>query len=137
MTIKMNRREFLAGAGALTVCVLLPGVTREAYAAGTQESRLGLKPDQLSSYISINQDGSVVGWTGKVDMSQGTDIGWAKMIAEELDVSPDRVSIVQGHTADTVDMGGASGSTGIWFGGIALRNAAARSEEHTSELQSH
>jgi CO/xanthine dehydrogenase Mo-binding subunit len=125
MTIKMNRREFLAGAGALTVSVLLPGLTKQAYAAGTQGSRLGLKPDQLSSYISINQDGSVVGWTGKVDMAQGTDIGWLKMIAEELDVAPDRVSIVQGNTEQTVDQGGASGSTGIWFGGIALRNAAA------------
>ena len=125
MTVKMNRREFLAGAGALTVAVLLPGVTREAYAASTQDSRLGLKPDQLSSYISISQDGSIVGWTGKVDMSQGTEIGWIKMIAEELDVATERVSIVQGHTEQTVDMGGASGSTGIWFGGIALRNAAA------------
>ena len=125
MTMPMNRREFLAGAGALTIAVLLPGVTREAYAAGVQDSRLGLKPDQLSSYISINQDGSVIGWTGKVDMSQGTEIGWLKMIAEELDIAPERVSIVQGHTEQTVDQGGASGSTGIWFGGIALRNAAA------------
>src|SRR5438034_8002693 len=57
----------------------------------------------------------------------------------------------------TVNQGGASGSTGVQKGGIALRNAAAearrvllelaaarlgvpvdrRSEEHTSELQSH
>ena len=125
MTIQMNRRTFLAGSGALTVAVLLPGLSKQAYAAGTQTSRLGLKPDQLSSYISINQDGSVIGWTGKVDMGQGTEIGWIKMIAEELDVSPDRVSIIQGNTEETVDQGGASGSTGIWFGGIALRNAAA------------
>ena len=134
MTVNMNRREFLAGAGALTVAVLLPGVTREAYAAGVQGSRLGLKPDQLSSYISISEDGSITGWTGKVDMSQGTDIGWIKMIAEELDVSPDRVSIVQGHTAQTVDQGGASGSTGIWFGGIALRNAAAEARLVLTEM---
>ena len=125
MTIQMNRRTFLAGSGALTVAVLLPGLSKQAYAAGTQASRLGLKPDQLSSYISINQDGSVIGWTGKVDMGQGTEIGWIKIIAEELDVSPDRVSIIQGNTEETVDQGGASGSTGIWFGGIALRNAAA------------
>lgn len=134
MTVNMNRREFLAGAGALTVAVLLPGVTREAYAAGVEGSRLGLKPDQLSSYISISEDGSITGWTGKVDMSQGTDIGWIKMIAEELDVSPDRVSIVQGHTAQTVDQGGASGSTGIWFGGIALRNAAAEARLVLTEM---
>ena len=131
MTLEMNRREFLAGAGALTVSVLLPGLTRQAYAAtGPLASRLGLKPDQLSSYISINQDGSAVGWTGKVDMGQGTDIGWIKMIAEELDMSPDRVSMVQGNTDETVDQGGASGSTGIWFGGAALRNAAAEAR-HT------
>ena len=125
MTITMNRREFLAGSGALTVAVLLPGLTKQAYAAGTQSSRLGLKPDQLSSYISITHDGRVVGWTGKVDMGQGTEIGWIKMIAEELDVTPDHVRMVQGNTEETVDQGGASGSTGIWFGGIALRNAAA------------
>src|SRR5258707_490631 len=77
MTLKMNRREFLAGTGALTVSVLLPGLTTHAaVAAGTQATRLGLKPDQLSSYISVNQDGSVVGWVGKVDMAQGTEIGW-------------------------------------------------------------
>ena len=125
MTITMNRREFLAGSGALTVAVLLPGLTKQAYAAGTQSSRLGLKPDQLSSYISIGRDGIVTGWTGKVDMGQGTEIGWIKMIAEELDVTPDHVRMVQGNTEETVDQGGASGSTGIWFGGIALRNAAA------------
>ncbi len=124
MTFKINRREFLASTGALTVSVLLPGLKADA-ATDAQGTRLGLRPDQLSSYISVNQDGSVVGWIGKVDMGQGTEIGWLMMIAEELDLSPDRVSMVQGHTGETVDQGGASGSTGIWFGGAALRNAAA------------
>ena len=123
MTLQMNRREFLAGSGALVVSVLLPGVQNAA--AATQASRHDLKPDQLSSYISINQDGSAVGWVGKVDMGQGTDIGWIKIIADELDLHPDRVSMVQGHTEETVDQGGASGSTGIWRAGLALRNAAA------------
>ena len=122
MTLQMNRRDFMTGAGALVVSVLLPGVPAKA---ATQASRLALKPDQLSSYISINQDGSAVGWVGKVDMGQGTDIGWIKIIADELDLHPDRVSMVQGHTEETVDQGGASGSTGIWRAGLALRNAAA------------
>ena len=83
MTINMNRREFLSSGGALTVAVLLPGLTQQAYAAGTQTSRLGLKPDQLSSYISVNQDGSVVGWVGTVDMGHGTEIGWIMMTMRE------------------------------------------------------
>ncbi|MGZ5093678.1 MAG: molybdopterin cofactor-binding domain-containing protein [Burkholderiales bacterium] len=124
MTLQMNRRSFLTSAGALVVSVSLPGGQARA-STSTKASRLGLAPDQLSSYISVNQDGSVVGWVGKVDMGQGTDIGWIKLIAEELDLPTDRVSMVQGHTEMTVDQGGASGSTGVWRAGAALRNAAA------------
>ena len=133
MTLKINRRDFLAGSGALVVSITLPGVPARA-ATTTQASRHALKPDQLSSYISINQDGSAVGWVGKVDMGQGTDIGWIKIIAEELDLHPDRVSMVQGNTEDTVDQGGASGSTGVWRAGAALRNAAAEARRSLIEM---
>src|SRR5712671_6424050 len=134
-TLAINRRHLLAGAGALTVSIALPGAKANA-AVATQASRLALKPDQLATYISINQDGSAVGWIGKIDMGQGTDIGWIKMIAEELDLSPERVSMVQGHTDLTVDQGGASGSTGIWRAGAALRNAAAEARRVLVEMAS-
>jgi nicotinate dehydrogenase subunit B len=136
MTVStLNRRQIIAGTGALTVYLALPGVRAKA-AIATQASRLALKPDQLSTYISINQDGSAVGWVGKIDMGQGTDIGWIKMIAEELDLPPERVSMVQGHTDVTVDQGGASGSTGIWKAGAALRNAAAEARRVLVEMAS-
>jgi nicotinate dehydrogenase subunit B len=133
MNMNINRRDLLAGAGALVVSVTLPGVKARA---STLASRLPLKPEQLATYISINQDGSAVGWIGKVDMGQGTDIGWIKMIAEELDLPTDRVSMVQGHSDLTVNMGGASGSTGIWKGGAAMRNAAAEARRALLELAS-
>ena len=135
MNININRRQLLASTGALTVSVVLPRVEAQA-ATSTQASRLALKPDQLASYISINQDGSAVGWVGKVDMGQGTEIGWVKIIAEELDLSPDRVSMVQGHTDVTVDQGGASGSTGVWRGGATLRNAAAEARRILLDMAS-
>ena len=135
MNIALNRRHLLAGAGALTVYLALPGVKAKA-AIATKASRLALEPDQLSTYISINQDGSAVGWVGKIDMGQGTDIGWIKMIAEELDLPTDRVSMVQGHTDLTTDQGGASGSTGIWKAGAALRNAAAEARRVLVEMAS-
>jgi len=132
-TMDVSRRQLIAGAGALTVAVLLPG--RKARAAiATMASRAELKPDRLATYISINQDGSAVGWLGKVDMGQGTDIGWIKMIAEELDLPTDRVSLVLGHTDQTINMGGASGSTGIWKGGASLRNAAAEARRVLVEM---
>jgi nicotinate dehydrogenase subunit B len=131
----LNRRHVIAGAGALVVSISLPGA-QAAAAIATQASRLALKPDQLATYISINQDGSAVGWIGKIDMGQGTDIGWIKMIAEELDLPTERVSVVQGHTDLTADQGGASGSTGIWKAGAAMRNAAAEARRVLVEMAS-
>ena len=135
MTIQLNRRHLLAGAGALTVSVMLPGVKAQA-AVATKASRLPLKGDQLATYISINADGSAVGWIGKVDMGQGTDIGWIKMIAEELDLPTDKVSMVQNHSDVTINMGGASGSTGIWKGGAAMRTAAAEARRVLLDMAS-
>ena len=122
MTIQTSRRAFLAGTGALTIAIALPGVQARA---GIMTSRLPMQPDRLATYVSISADGGAVGWIGKIDMGQGTDVGWAQMMAEELDLPLARVSIVQGHTDQTINMGGASGSTGIWKGGVALRAAAA------------
>ena len=120
MTIALNRRHVLAGLGALTVTISLPG--KPAHAALTT-TRLPLKGDQLATYISIDSKGDATGWIGKIDMGQGTDVGWAQMIAEELDLPLDRVAIVQGDTDVTINMGGASGSTGILQGGIVMRVA--------------
>jgi CO/xanthine dehydrogenase Mo-binding subunit len=131
MNINLNRRKFLASLGTLTVAITLPGVKARA---GVSASRLPLKPERLATYISINADGSAVGWIGKIDMGQGTDVGWAMMVAEELDLPVERVSIVQGHTDQTINMGGASGSTGIWRGGASMRFAAAEARRVLVEM---
>ena len=84
-----------------------------------------LAPDQLDSWLAIKSNGDVVAYFGKMDMGQGVDVAIAQIVAEELDVAFARVSVVMGDTALTVTQGGASGSTGVQKGGIALRNAAA------------
>ena len=123
MTVNITRRSLLAGVGALTVSVVLPGA--QARAASILDKRPPLDPQRLSTYVSVNADGTAVCWMGKVDMGQGTEIGWAQMVAEELDLPVDRVKIVQGHTDVTINMGGASGSTGVAVGGMVMRNASA------------
>src|SRR6185503_1470578 len=44
--------------------------------------------------------------------------------------------IVQGNSDVTINQGGASGSTGIWKGGTALRNAAAEARRVLVEMAS-
>jgi CO/xanthine dehydrogenase Mo-binding subunit len=52
-------------------------------------------------------------------------MGVCQMVAEELDLAPERVAVIMGDTGTSVNQGGASGSTGIQRGGVALRHAAA------------
>ena len=135
MNLSINRRTLLAGAGALTISVVLPGMKARAAVFGAA-TRPPLKPENLSSYISVNADGTVTAFWGKMDMGQGTDLGVAQMVAEELDLPVDRVFVHQGDTATSINQGGASGSTGIQRGGTALQSAAVEARFQLVEMAS-
>jgi CO/xanthine dehydrogenase Mo-binding subunit len=141
--LRPSRRDLLRGAGALVVTVAaapeLGGAlaqTAGAPASGAQTS--GTKPplraDQLDSWIAVKQDGGVLAFFGKMDMGQGVDVAIGQIVAEELDVAYARVTVVMGDSATSVNQGGASGSTGIQKGGIALRNAAAEARRVLLDL---
>src|SRR6516225_1622928 len=124
----VSRRSLLKAGGALVVSIGTPvafdtvlGIG-EAFAQGAKPP---LTPDQLSSYIAINADGTVSAFFGKMDMGQGLFVAIAQMVAEELDVPFKAVTVIMGDTATSVNQGGASGSTGIQMGGKQMRMAAA------------
>jgi nicotinate dehydrogenase subunit B len=124
----VSRRAVLRAGGAVFVSIGMP-IDLDAVlamdAALTADNAPPLAPEQLSSYIAVNADGSVRAYFGKMDMGQGLSIAIAQMVAEELDVSVGRVTVVMGDTATTLNQGGASGSTGIQLGGKQMRMAAA------------
>ncbi len=122
--LQVSRRDFLKASGALVVTVAVPG----AIATALSQNAAGkppLTPDQLDSWIAVLPDGSVTAFFGKTEMGQGVDVAIAQIVAEELDVAFERVTVVMGDTALTCNQGGASGSTGIQRGGMTLKNAAA------------
>src|SRR2546421_5284442 len=123
-----SRRALLKGAGALVVSVGSPlglDALLAINAAHAQGSKPPLMPDQLSSYIAINADGTVAAYFGKMDMGHGLFVAIGQIVAEELDVPFNAVKVFMGDTANSVNQGGASGSTGIQFGGKQMRMAAA------------
>jgi len=137
MNHQINRRNLLVGAGALTVSVLLPGVKAQAFVPTAGVSlRPPLDPRRLASYISVNSDGTVTAWFGKPDMGQGTDVGVAQMVAEELDIRVERVKVEFSDTTRSLNQGGASSSVGVSQGGRALANAAAEARLVLIELAS-
>jgi CO/xanthine dehydrogenase Mo-binding subunit len=94
-------------------------------AAAPTAPRLSLKPDRLDSYIAIERDGTITAFFGKIDGGQGLETAMAQMVAEEIEVPLERVSVVMGDTGRTVNMGGASAATGISRAGMNLRRTAA------------
>src|SRR5215216_5382476 len=132
-----SRRALLKGAGALVVSVGSPlGLDallsmNSAHAQGTKPP---LTPDQLSSYIAVNADGSVSAFFGKMDMGHGLFVAIGQIVAEELDVPFKAVKVYMGDTATSVNQGGASGSTGIQLGGRQMRMAAAEARRVLLEM---
>src|SRR6516225_4081383 len=103
----------------------------DAFVAGAKPP---LTPDQLSSYIAVNADGTVLAFYGKIDGGQGLHVAIAQMVAEELDVPFKAVKVVMGDTGTSVNQGGASGATGVQEGGKQLRAAAAEARRVLVEL---
>src|SRR5437870_2214330 len=99
-----------------------------------QRARPPLVPNELASYIAVNADGSVSAFFGKMDMGQGLFVAIGQMVAEELDVPFKAVKVIMGDTATSVNQGGASGSTGIQFGGKQMRMAAAEARRVLVEM---
>src|SRR3989441_10558524 len=122
----LSRREFLK-AGALVISFMMPGTVGRTLgrASATTAGKPPLTPDELDSWIAVLADGTVTAFFGKMDMGQGVDVAIAQIVADELDVACERVTVVMGDTAFTCNQGGASGSTGVQRGGVTLRYAAA------------
>ncbi len=134
-----SRRSFLKAGGALVVSIGMP-VTAEtllsinsAFAQATA-TRPPLVPNQLSSYVAINADASVSAFFGKMDMGQGLYVSIGQMVAEELDVPFERVTVYMADTRTSVNQGGASGSTGIQNGGKQMRAASAEARRVLVEM---
>src|SRR5262249_37280088 len=132
-----SRRALLKAGGALVVSIGAP-IGLDALighqAAFAQGAKPPLTPDQLSSYIAVNADGTIAAYFGKMDMGHGIDVAIRQIVAEELDAPYDKVKAYLADTATSVNQGGASGSTGIQDGGKQMRVAAAEARRVLVEM---
>ena len=103
-----SRRNFLKGAGALIVSFSMAGVAKKLAAQSSDQSRL-TPPNQVDSWIAIAEDGSVTGYAGKCEFGQGFRTVQHQLMAEELSVPRDRITLILCDTALTPDQGVSSG----------------------------
>jgi CO/xanthine dehydrogenase Mo-binding subunit len=126
----LTRRQLLLQGSACIVGFSWLGHVPPAYAqAAPQPARGALPLDQLDSFLALQQDGSVVVYSGKVDLGTGHRIAMRQMVGEELSLPVSRIEMVEGDSALTPNQGPTAGSSGVMRGGVELRQAAATLRE--------
>ena len=85
-------------------------------------------PD-LDSWLRINTDGTITVHTGKVELGQGIKTAVALIVAEELDVSVDRIVVAPTDSSYSPDEGLTVSSMSLETTGEALRWAAAEARQ--------
>lgn len=116
-----NRRTLLKAGGAMMVAFSI-GLRGKGASAWTEKP---VAADEVAAFLSIDGQGAVTVYVGKVDLGTGVRTAFMQIAAEELDVPMARIGVVEGDTALTPDQGATYGSLSIQNGGVALRAACA------------
>jgi nicotinate dehydrogenase subunit B len=82
-------------------------------------------PSDFNAFLQVDEEGTISGFTGKIEMGQGPVTSLAQMLADELDVRVDQVKMVMGDTDLCPWDMGTFGSMTTRFFGPAFRAAAA------------
>jgi len=130
---KIARRDLLKGGGFLLIGFALPAPAA-AQAAGPWPKAIAA--DRMDSWLAVKADGGVTCFTGRVDLGTGIRTALAQIVADELDVDLERITMVMGDTARTPDQGTTSASYTIQREAIPIRHAAADARQMLLKLAS-
>ncbi len=128
----LRRRDFfrlLGGAGIVITFGTWEPDDLLALPAGQRRAL----PSDYNAFLHIGEDGSVTGYTGKIEMGQGIITSLAQELADELDVELSKVKMVMGDTDLCPWDMGTFGSMSTRIFGPPFRAAAA--EARTILLQ--
>ncbi len=99
----LARRDLLR-AGALVVGFSLAGLPA-ARAQTTGPARRSLALTEVDSFLALRQDGTVIIYSGKVDLGTGHRIAMRQMVGEELSLPVHRIELIEGDSALTPNQG--------------------------------
>ncbi|HTJ91228.1 MAG TPA: molybdopterin cofactor-binding domain-containing protein, partial [Acidocella sp.] len=132
----LSRRSLLKLSSGLVVAFSLfkPAESTAEAAAGPIPG--GVPPDagRLYAWLAVHPDDTATLFTGKVDLGTGAETALAQIAAEELDFPVDRLNVVMGSTAETVNQGHSGGSRTIRYAGPQIRHAAAAGRQALLDL---
>jgi isoquinoline 1-oxidoreductase len=122
----IKRRDFFKFLGGGILIFFRPWNAFDIMALPAEQQRA--LPKDYNSFLHIAEDGTVTCYTGKVEMGQGTITALAMMMADELNVSLEKVKMVMGDTDLCPYDAGTWGSMSIRIFGPSMRAAAAEAK---------
>jgi len=84
--------------------------------------------------LTLDRDGGVTLLIGSQSTGQGHATSYAQLIAERLDLPPERVRVVQGDTDRIKSGAGTGGSSSIPVGGVSVDRASNKLAEQIKEI---
>jgi isoquinoline 1-oxidoreductase subunit beta len=126
--MKKNRREFLKNIGltGIGLGIGIDGFSKNVVLKKLSPSALAL---EINPFIIIENTGKITLVNSRPDMGQGSTQAVPSLLAEELEVSLDQVSIIQSDGRSkygSQQSGGSSSVRGLW---MPLRQAGAAAKE--------
>src|SRR5260221_4956171 len=129
LTTAITRRGFVKMGGALFVSFAVP----PEFSAVAAENNSSLDPSQLASWLEIRSDNTILMRTGRTETGTGMSGYYPQVIAEELRVRPEVISLIMGDTDKTPDGGY---SAGFLTGMVNVRKVAAYTYQALLKLAS-
>jgi carbon-monoxide dehydrogenase large subunit len=87
-----------------------------------------------TAVLRLEADGDVTVLIGSQSTGQGHATAYAQLVAEHLDIPPERVTVVQGDTARIAKGVGTGGSSSITCGGASVAGAARQLADNLKKL---
>jgi nicotinate dehydrogenase subunit B len=121
-----TRDELLAQNGVLLIVDDILPPSGPVAKGGTPTVR----PVELGLFIAIDQDSCVYAFNGHVDLGTGIRTSLTQIVAEELDLQMDQVTMILGDTERAPNQGATIASATLQISAIPLRNAAAEARRY-------
>jgi nicotinate dehydrogenase subunit B len=134
---ELQRRDFFKalGAGLFVACVLKDAFAFQESGGGRRNGFGGESlPREISAWLHIGENGTVTGYTGKVEIGQNIRTSLSQAIAEELHFPLAQIDLVMGDTKLTPFDMGTFGSRTTPTMNLQLRRVASAARDALVEM---
>lgn len=132
-TLELTRRRLLQSGGVVMVSSLF-ATPLNALATAVPATVTSLPLNRVDSFIALSADGKVTAFNGHVDLGTGVRTSLAQIVADEIGVRFEDVTMILGDTNRTPDQGPTIASSTLQVSAVPLRQAAAQVRERLVAL---